>query len=124
MADHLARNGKSEILVEMQEAVGYDVPKNTKPVLMGRLSDAGVDIRTNTTLKRIEQGAVVVEVNGRESIIENVDTVVLALGFRPNRGVLNKLQSACISTHVIGDALKVRQAFSAVRDGFELGCKL
>ncbi len=124
VADHLARNGKSVVLVEMQEAVGYDVPKNTKPVLLKRLKEAEVSIRTQTTLKRIGEGSVMVEANGEESVIDTIDNVVLALGFRPNHGVLKRLRSAFSSIHIIGDAMDVRQAFSAVQDGFKLGCSL
>ncbi|MBW1963343.1 MAG: FAD-dependent oxidoreductase, partial [Deltaproteobacteria bacterium] len=124
IADHLARRGKSVVVVEMKETVGHDVSKNTKPVLLKRLQEAGVDIRTRTTLKRIEDSRVVVEADGKSSTIDNVDNVILALGFRPNHGILKKLGSVVEPTHVIGDAFKVRQALSAVRDGFDLGCRL
>lgn len=124
VADHVARKGKSVTIVEMKPDVGYDVPKNTKPILLDRLSEFGVNIRTDKALKQIKEKSVIVETDGEEETIDNIDTVVLALGFRPNHGVLKKFQTAFESVHVIGDAREVRQAFSAIQDGFKLACEL
>lgn len=124
VADHLARLGKEVIVIEMLGEVGSDVPKNTKPVLFERLEGAKVDLRTNTTLKRIEKGSVVVEKGGQEQTIEGIDNVVLALGFTSDQGIAQGLRRIFKEVHVIGDALEVRQAVSAVREGFELASKL
>ncbi|MFB0507002.1 MAG: FAD-dependent oxidoreductase, partial [Thermodesulfobacteriota bacterium] len=124
VADHLARQGKEVIVIEMLGEVGSDVPKNTKPVLFERLGEGGVDLRTNTTLRRIERGSVVVEKSGQEGTIEGIDNVILALGFTSDQAVVQGLRRIFREVHVIGDALEVRQAVSAVREGFELACKL
>lgn len=124
VADHLARQGKEVIVIEMLGEVGSDVPKNTKPVLLERLDEAGVDLRTNTTLKRIEEGSVVVEKGGQEQAIQGMDNVVLALGFRCDQAVVQGLRRIFREVHVIGDASEIRQAVSAVREGFELACTL
>jgi len=124
VADHLARQGKEVMVIEMLEEVGRDVPKNTKPVLFERLDEAGVDVRTNTALRRIEKGSVVVEKGGEKGIINGIDSVVLALGFTSDQALVEGLRPIFKEVHVIGDALEVRQAVSAVREGFELACTL
>ncbi|NIS63226.1 MAG: FAD-dependent oxidoreductase [Proteobacteria bacterium] len=124
VADHLARQGKEVIVIEMLGEVGSDVPKNTKPVLLERLGEGGVDLRTNTTLRRIEEGSVFVEKNGQEGTIEGIDNVILALGFTSDQEIVRDLQPIFKEVHVIGDAREVRQAVSAVREGFELACTL
>jgi 2-enoate reductase len=89
-----------------------------------RLQEARVDLRTDTTLKKIERESVVVERGGEEETIEGIDNVVLALGFTSDQAIAQGLQPIFKEVHVIGDAREVRQAVSAVREGFELACRL
>jgi len=124
IADHLAHQGKQVTVIEMLDVAGSDVPKNTRPVLFERLQDHRVEVMTRTVLKKIEKGAIIVEKDGRELRLDGFDHIVLALGFEPDQSLAHRLKAAFKNVHVIGDASQVRQALSAIREGFELGCRL
>jgi len=124
VADHLAHQGKQVTVIEMLDAAGSDVPKNTRPVLFERLQEYKVELMTRTVLRKIEKGTIVVEKDGKELRLDGFDHIVLALGFVPDQSLAHRLKSAYENVHIIGDASQVRQALSAIREGFELGCKL
>jgi len=124
VADHLAHGGKQVTVIEMLPEVGSDVPKNTRPVLFERLQNHRVEVMTRTVLRKIEGGTIVVEKDGKELRLDGFDHIVLALGFAPDQSLAHKLKAARENVHVIGDASQVRQALSAIREGFELGCRL
>jgi len=124
VADHLAHRGKQVTVIEMLPEVGSDVPKNTRPVLFERLQNHRVEVMTRTVLRKIEGGTIVVEKDGKELRLDGFDHIVLALGFAPDQSLAHKLKATRENVHVIGDASQVRQALSAIREGFELGCRL
>lgn len=124
VADHLAHQGKEVIVIEMKEEMGSDVPIRTRPILFERLEEARVEMMTNTTMKKIGDGLVFVEKEGEEVVIKGIDNVVLALGFEPDHETVESFRATFRDIHVIGDAMEARQALSAVREGYELACKL
>jgi len=67
---------------------------------------------------------VFVEKEGEEVVIKGIDNVVLALGFEPDHETVESFRATFRDIHVIGDAMEARQALSAVREGYELACKL
>jgi hypothetical protein len=83
-----------------------------------------VELMTRTVLRKIEKGTIVVEKDGKELRLDGFDHIVLALGFVPDQSLAHRLKSAYENVHIIGDASQVRQALSAIQEGFELGCKL
>ena len=50
-----------------------------------------------------------------------MDTIVLAMGTRPNTVLRDKLQGSSIAIFVIGDAKVPRKAVDAIAEGSEVG---
>ena len=52
------------------------------------------------------------------------DTVVLAMGYKPNDTLAAELEAAGIKIHKIAGAVKTSNALVANKEGFELGLSL
>jgi 2,4-dienoyl-CoA reductase (NADPH2) len=62
---------------------------------------------------------VIVTRRGTDQFIK-ADTVVLALGARPNIEVFENVKDKCSEVHLAGDALKPRRILEAIHEGFEI----
>lgn len=106
-AEFIAQTGRHVDIIEMQSSIIPDLFTTVRSALLTRLNDLGVAIHTESKVIRIENSCVVV--NGtreQEHAIGPIDTVVMALGVRPN----TKLEETCIKLNIpytkIGDCLK------------------
>jgi len=111
---------KQLTLIEQQSRVAQDIGRSNRWVIYHDLKRYGVDLRTGTTVRAIEEDGVIVESGGRIEKIK-ADTVVLAVGSRPNRDLLDRLQGARAEIHIIGDAREPRKAMEAIHEGFRVG---
>ncbi len=125
-ADFLAARGKKAIVVEMLDVLCQDMLPDARHFLLERLDQAGVRILTSTTVKAIEDRRVVVaKVEPGLSLewtatLENVDTVVLAVGARSNRELAEQLQALEIPVHAIGDCVQPGFAVDAIYQGAKI----
>ncbi len=105
-------------VIEMTGRIAENVGRSARWGLLKSLRLHGVEFRTGTKLIEITDSTVLVETpGGRESI--PADTVVMAVGARPEDGLSKALSRGGIKTVVIGDARGPRKITDAVREGFE-----
>jgi len=80
----------------------------------------GTDVRCRTTaVKATENGLVIRDLDtGAEESIP-ADTVILAVGFTPDRELYNAMQE-CDEVYAIGDCKEFHNVHSAVWDAFEV----
>jgi NADPH-dependent 2,4-dienoyl-CoA reductase/sulfur reductase-like enzyme len=119
-ADFLAAKGVKVTIVEMLDQVGIDMDPLAKAMLTNRLNARDVEIFTGTKVLRLAERNVVAQQAGRETTLP-LETVVIAVGVRPNRRLLDALEGNDLEVHVIGDAVEPRRALEAIREGFEVG---
>jgi NADPH-dependent 2,4-dienoyl-CoA reductase/sulfur reductase-like enzyme len=119
-ADYLAGLGVRITVVEMRERAGEGLEPLARAMLHERLRQRGAEIRTSERVVRFEEGFAIAKTASREVRIP-FETVVLALGARPDRALLHALDRSGLALHVIGDASEPRRAQDAVLEGFELG---
>jgi len=122
-AEYLAARGRKVTLVEMQEEVGSGLDMLPRAMLLKRLEAGQVEIHTRTRLTRLTHDVAVAEADGREIRIP-VETVVLAVGVRPNREILDDLEGSGLEVHAVGDVLQPRGAGEAIREGLEAALRL
>jgi pyruvate/2-oxoglutarate dehydrogenase complex dihydrolipoamide dehydrogenase (E3) component len=122
-ADFLAAQGKDVTVVEMLDEVGKDMDPLAKTMITRRLQQRQVAIHTNTEVVRLTETAVMAQREGKVLTLPCA-TVVMAVGVRPNRALADALSGTGQEIHVIGDAVEPRKANDAIREGFELGCRL
>jgi 2,4-dienoyl-CoA reductase-like NADH-dependent reductase (Old Yellow Enzyme family)/thioredoxin reductase len=123
VADLLARQGKRVTVVEMLPEVGVDMDVLAKVMLLGRLNKQGVAIHTRTRVTGL---------TGNEAFAQRddtatrfpIETVIMAVGVRPNRELAGVLEYSGLEIHVIGDAFQPRKALEAIWEGFGVGIKI
>lgn len=104
-------------VVEMQSKVGKDLGGN-RWILLNDLKQYGVKIITDARVLSVADNKI--SMMGKEgTITDNVDNIILAIGYKVNDGELIKyLEVSNIKYTVIGDALKPRNIMESLRDGY------
>jgi NADPH-dependent 2,4-dienoyl-CoA reductase/sulfur reductase-like enzyme len=120
VADFLAASGKDVTLVELQETVAEKLDPLPRAMLLNRLREQGVEIRTRTSVTRVAEGKVFLA-DGKDETEVPVDLVVLAVGMGPNRELEEALAGSGLETLIIGDAREPRGVGEAILEGFEAG---
>jgi 2,4-dienoyl-CoA reductase-like NADH-dependent reductase (Old Yellow Enzyme family)/thioredoxin reductase len=123
-ADFLSEKGKEVTLVEMLGEIASDLVVHLKHYLSERLAEKGVTILTSTTVKALGKGYAMVEDSSGRRKIDGFDTIVLAVGSRPNDRIAKGLQGKVPELHVIGDASEPKEALEAVYEGEEIALKI
>ena len=114
---HYAQNGHSVTLIEMEETIAVEGNPRHRPLLLQRLESI-VDIRTGLRGQTItEYGIICTDRDGNDIFIE-ADTVVVAVGVKPDYGKTDALRGTAPRVHVIGDCLKPGLIRDAVFRGY------
>lgn len=80
---------------------------------------------TNATVKSINNNSLIVEKDGAEETLDNIDTVIMAIGSKSNNKLMKALDEANVSYYAIGDCVKAPgQIMISVRDAFLLARNL
>jgi 2-enoate reductase len=116
----LAQEEKKVIIIEILEDIARDMYSVNRMHLLKLLADRGVKILTETRVVEIgEQEITIVDKEDRPSTLK-ADTVVLALGLKPNSEPYESLVGKVPEVYPIGDCTKARKVINAVWEGFRL----
>jgi pyruvate/2-oxoglutarate dehydrogenase complex dihydrolipoamide dehydrogenase (E3) component len=118
-------NNKVTVLEALEQAARGIEPISRFDLLEKVGAESRIDLLTNTKVRWVDGTKILYEIKeGRDTLL-NVDFIVWATGYRPRR-----LQDLPIEDfpeleiRLIGDCLRPRNIFHAVRDGFWLGVKV
>lgn len=121
-ADFLAHHGRKVSLIEMMEDIMRDGEPTPRAMLIDRLAKNHVDVYTSTQVQAIEGNAVVAQKDGAELRLENVDTVIVAIGVRSNKALEESLGDQYKGElYIVGDAKKAKNGYLGIQEGFEAG---
>ncbi|WFD08885.1 FAD-dependent oxidoreductase [Tepidibacter hydrothermalis] len=123
-AAHLANHGHKVNIVEMQDSIVKMGIPLVNYFLMKDLKENNVNIMTNTIVKEILEDSVLLERNNEVMKLDNIDTVVMAIGSKSENKLAHDLKGKGIEIITIGDAVKVRDALSAVEEGYRAGLQM
>jgi len=116
---YLAGKGKRVTIVEMLERIIPDVFEANRQYLFKALAENGVCVLTDANLGRItDEGAVVVNKRRRYQADLKADTVVLAVGLKPENDLAKTLEGKVAEVHSIGDCHEPRKIMDAVWHAF------
>jgi len=131
VAEFLASTGDNMIMgrtavtiVEMLDNVGTDMAAEGRVLLMERLREKGVKIRTSTKVKEFFEDGVLVEKDGKDEAMRGMDYIVLGMGVRSMDEISEKMKGKVPELYVIGDAKQGRTALEAIAEGSEVGRKI
>lgn len=116
---HLERRGKEVTIVEMAEDVltTADHCMNNDMALRKMLRESSICILTGTRLVKAEAGGVVVEKDGKRETVP-CDTLVISVGYRPDRSLEDALLGKIEKVFTIGSNVKTRKILDATREGY------
>ncbi|MFC1532885.1 FAD-dependent oxidoreductase [Thermodesulfobacteriota bacterium] len=115
----LAREGRHVSLVESLE-LGNRLHIGIRSTLRNRLVEMGVHVYTHSKVMRVTPSGVDVA-NSGTLLHLNAGTVVLAIGVRPLRDLINDLKDKGVPFHAVGDCSDPRDAMEAINEGAEIG---
>ena len=91
-----------------------------RSLLTQRMMKKGIQIHCKAKVEKVEAEKIYYTENGEEHCISDADTLVLAMGYRPDSKLEETLQKANVSYHLIGDAKKVGNIKDAITEGYQL----
>lgn len=122
-AAHLALQEKQVTVVEMFPTLMKELDSVSRFNLKKIINEYEVKQYTETKVVEILDDGVEVE-NSQGRTVLQADTVVLALGYKPNNTLASELKSVFDNVVVVGGALKTSNALHAIREGFEVGISI
>ena len=86
----------------------------------------GINTITNANITKIEGKRIEFDVAGEPQELDNIDTVILATGVKPNTDLHDKVKASKPSFKIykIGDCKKARTMMEAIHEGFKTAYKL
>jgi len=123
-ANHLAAHGKQVVLIEMLDSIAKDGQLPANYFLFKSLEEQKVAIITSAKVAEIKSNSVIYEKDNTVCEINNVDSIILAIGARSVNTLSEKLNGKVNEIIVIGDAKQARKAIDAVQEGFQAGLTL
>ncbi|MFH0958441.1 MAG: FAD-dependent oxidoreductase, partial [Pseudomonadota bacterium] len=121
----LMLNGvKNVTVIEMARKMGQDVGASTRWVLMKELDMRHIKLITQAKMKEIGENFVVyTDAEGNDVTLKS-DSVVLAMGSRPENSLGRFLEEAGFNVRIIGDANRCGKIGNALDEGFALACQV
>lgn len=122
-AEFLVSNGH-QVTVVVRSVVGRDMLPITKKLTLKCLAESDVRILTDTKISRFVGKQAFAVSDGREQVLGEFDSVVVAAGTKSVNELEPLLRREGLEVTLIGDAKKPRQIYDAVRDGYETGISI
>lgn len=123
-AEYLAKQGKKVAIIEMQSHLAGNTGKTAQTILLGHLKGNGVKMLTNTKVDKVTSDKVYyIDENGNRGY-ELADSVVLAVGNKPNTSLYDSLKDEVKEIYNIGDSNGGGIIPNATYEGYVVGNKI
>lgn len=115
---HLANEGYNVTIIEMREDVAIDATPDHRRFMLPLLEEK-VRLAVGMRVTEVtEEGVRAVDSEGGETLYK-ADTVILAAGLKARTDEAQSLRDCAPNYRAIGDCLKARKVYDAVRDGYD-----
>jgi len=123
-AEYLMVRGRKVVVIEQLDTVGQGLVSLRRALILERLRDGGVQIRTGTPLVRLEERRAVIREDGRERAMDAFDRIVLAAGYVRDDTIPGWAARTFDRVRVVGDAVEPRNIPEATLTGYEAALAL
>ncbi len=123
-ADYLSEMGRQVTLVEMLGQIASDFVLHLQHYLSQRLAEKGVTVLTSTRVTAVGKGWAQVEDAAGTRRLDGFDTIVLAVGSKPDDRLAKDLTGQVPELYVIGDASRPGEILQAVYDAEDSAIKI
>ncbi|MEG1633206.1 MAG: FAD-dependent oxidoreductase [Oscillospiraceae bacterium] len=117
----LAVQGCNVTIVEMMDSIITDAVAQPKLCIMDHIKKYNIQVHTSTKLTKVGDGVVYAEEFGEPVEFKRIDMVVNAMGVRSNNPLEAQLADCGCKVVVVGDALKSKNGYKNIREGFDAG---
>ena len=124
LVNDLSPANRDVTVIEMTKTLAANEGGAGRAVLITRMLSKGVHVLTEAKVTEITEDAISYEKDGEVHTIADADTLVLAMGYRPNTKLADDLAAAGVAIHVLGDAQKCGNIRDAIGDGYKVACEL
>ena len=100
-------------LIEMTNGLMTGESGATKSLLTRRMMEKGVKIELNSKITYVDETTIKYEKNNQEYVLNDVDTLVFAVGYQP-------ISSPIENAHLIGDCQKVGTLKDAITQAYQI----
>ena len=120
LALDLEMQGKDVTIIEGLDAIlKGEVPYPNKMYLLDSFELYGTKILTNSMLSKVTDKGLIVTTNGEQKEIE-ADSVVISIGFKPNKSMAEEIRALDIETYEVGDGAAVGNVLTSVWSAFDV----
>jgi len=119
-ADFLASQGR-EVAVLGEGRFAPELAPNDRTSLRRRLAEAGVRLYRNAVIRGFPPEGILFNHDGGSGLLEGFRDLVIAQGFRPERGLTGLLNRLGVRYHLLGDAKEPRTLLEITAEADELG---
>lgn len=120
-ADMLGQQCEQVTIIEMLPQIMKDGEAAPTKYMKERFFQNGVQIHTSTKLLEIGDHTVTAEKEGERFVLENIDTVIIAVGVKTDRTLLDSMEHVSCKILKAGDANGVKNGYLGIREGYEAG---
>ncbi|MDR3598067.1 MAG: FAD-dependent oxidoreductase [Clostridium sp.] len=120
-AEYLTLYGSNVAIVEMREDILIGCEREVSLMLRNSIKENGIKVYTDAKVCEIGDDTVKLERKGKEIILEEVDSVIIAAGSKPYNTLQEPIEALGIKTRVIGDCHEVRNGLKDIYEGFMAG---
>lgn len=123
-AEYLAKQGKKVTVIEMTDTLAGNTGKTDQTILLGHLKGHKVTLLTESRTEKISESGVVCKTKDGKTASIPADTVVLAIGGRPETSLYDSLKDEVKEIYNIGDSNGGGIIPNAVYEGYTVGNKI
>lgn len=123
-ADHLAVHGHQVTVIEMMPQIMADGEPTPTMLMLRRYDRYGVKVLTSAKVKEIGKTSVTYEKDGTEGTVEQVDTIINAMGRKADLSLLAQLEGSGYEIISVGDAKEAKSGYLGIREGYEAGLRI
>lgn len=95
-----------------------------RSLLVRRMQEKGCTILVDAKVEDVKDDELIYSQQGKLNTLKGVDTVVCALGSRPNNSAAELAERLGIPVYPVGDALKTGRIYEAITSGEAAGAQL
>lgn len=115
---YLAQKGKQVTIVEILDSIARDMYSPNRMHMLKLLAESNVKSLTETNVLEItDEGVAIADKDGKRSTLK-ADTVVLAIGLKPDGGLFGALKDKVPEVYASGDCVEARKVINAIWEGF------
>lgn len=120
-AGYLSLYGSNVTVVEMLDDILIGCERETMLMLRQSLKDNNTKVYTDSKVCEIGEDTVTISRKGKKIVLEEIDTVVVAVGSKPVNTLESAVSELGIPVVVIGDSKEVRNGLHAIYEGYVAG---